>query len=238
MDLPSKTYLQECRKSSPRTVGRNCEVWFNAVYDQHMSPNQEHSFSPPEPMVGPIEAGKIYTYTYDPKYANDLPIYDTQPMFLSLGHLDNGNILGINVSYIPPRVRLRILDKFVRVFHFRFIKPNTYFLEKGKPAAMKEIPFFYDIAKGMLAGSGFEAAIRSYRYDHIITAPKVITYADYWRLLAFTSAGIMKLNIRAAYFIYKQKTNSLYKLGHKDPKIQIDKGVRPIQKQIKNRSNK
>jgi len=233
MDLPSKTYLQECRKSSPRTVGRNCEMWFNAVYDQHRSPNQEHSLAPPEPVMGPIEAGKVYTYVYDPKYANELMYYDTFPMFMSLGHLDNGNIFGFNLSFIPPRVRLRILDKFVRVFHFRFIKPNNFFLEKGKPAAMKEIPFTYDIAKGMLAGSHFEHALRSYRYDHIVTSPKVITYNDYWRLLAFTSAGIMKLNIRAIYALYKQVP-----IGHKDPKLTMDKNVRPIQKQIKDKQTK
>lgn len=223
MDLPSKTYLNECRKASPRTVTRNCEMWFEAIYD-----NQ--SVAPPEPLAGPIEAGKVYTYLYDPKHANDLPYYDTFPMFMSLGHLENGNIIGINLSYVPPRVRLRVLDKFIRVFNFRFIKGNQNWLERGKPGAMKEIPFFYDVAKVMLAGSGFENALRSYRYDHIHSSPQIITYDDYWRLLAITSKHIEKLNIRAIYALYKRQP-----IGTKDKKVNIDPRVRPTQRHIKNR---
>lgn len=223
MDLPSKTYLAEVRKSSPRSVGRDCEEWFNTIYDEQIA-------NPAESMTGPIEPGKIYTYVYDPKHANDLPFFDTFPIFLSLSHLPNGNIFGINLSFIPPRVRLHILDKFVRVFHYRFIKPNINQLERGKPQNMREIPFFYDVAKQMLAGSGFEFAIRSYLYSHIYTPPRIITYADYWRVLAFTSSGIQRLNIRAIYSLYKQTP-----IGHRDPKINLDKRVRPTQRHIRNR---
>ncbi len=229
MDLPSKTYLEQTRKSSPRSVTRDCEQWFNNTYDKQI-------LEIPEPNLGPVEAGKIYTFLYDPKHSKELAYYDTIPMFMCLGNLGNGNILGINVSFIPPRIRLKILDKFVRVFHSRFIKPNIALLEKDKPRFMKEIPFFYDVAKSMLAGSGFEHAIRSYRYDHIFSSIKIITYEDYWRLLAFTSDGIMKLNIRAIYFLYHKQPNPTHRIGQKHPKINIDPRVRPTQRHIRDRN--
>lgn len=218
--------MEQMRKSSPSTVTRNSQMWFTAIYEQH-------TMAPPEPFLGPIEAGKLYTYIYDPKHAKDLPFYDTFPMFLSMGHLQNGNIFGINLSYIPPRIRMRILDKFVRVFHTRFIKNNVIALERGKPEMMKEIPFFYDVAKQMLAGSGFEFAIRSYLHSHVRSAPRVVTYEDYWRLLAFASDDIQKLNIRAIYALYKGQP-----IGTRDRKINMDPRVRQHQRAIRDMENR
>lgn len=226
MDLPSKTYLDQVRKTSPSTVTRNSQMWFNAIYESHTQ-------APPEPFLGPIEAGKVYTYVYDPKHADDLPFYDAFPIFLSMGHLQNGNIFGINLSYIPPRIRMRVLDKFVRVFHTRFIKANINMLERGKPESMREIPFFYDVAKHMMAGSGFQFAIRSYLHSHVRSNPRIITYEDYWRLLAFTSDDIQKLNIRAIYSMYKGQP-----IGTRDKKINMDPRVRATQRLIKDASRR
>ena len=49
-------------------------------------------------------------YTYDPKLKKTLPYYDTFPLTIVVGPAKDG-FYGINLHYLPPKVRAIFLDK-------------------------------------------------------------------------------------------------------------------------------
>lgn len=54
--------------------------------------------------------GQMFVYFYDPKHKATLPYYDKFPMVLVMHiNADQGSMLGLNVHYLPPVLRARLL---------------------------------------------------------------------------------------------------------------------------------
>ncbi|QGZ14165.1 DNA end protector protein [Rhizobium phage RL2RES] len=53
--------------------------------------------------------GTIMTYLYDAKNADTLEFWDRAPLIIFLDIQKNGNFLGLNLHYLPPNVRAKIL---------------------------------------------------------------------------------------------------------------------------------
>ena len=54
--------------------------------------------------------GDMVMYTYDPKLKQTLPYYDTFPLTIVVGPAKSG-FYGINLHYLPPKIRAIFLDK-------------------------------------------------------------------------------------------------------------------------------
>lgn len=53
--------------------------------------------------------GQMYFVHYDPKHKVTLPYYDTFPLIIPIERYKNG-ILGLNLHYLPPVLRAKLLD--------------------------------------------------------------------------------------------------------------------------------
>ena len=56
--------------------------------------------------------GRLNMFFYDPKLKAKLPYYDTFPLVLPLEPYSDG-FLGINLHYLPMKLRLQLLDRLV-----------------------------------------------------------------------------------------------------------------------------
>lgn len=56
-----------------------------------------------------VGIGKMYFATYDPKHKKTLPYYDTFPLIIPIDRYKDG-ILGLNLHYLPPILRAKLLD--------------------------------------------------------------------------------------------------------------------------------
>ena len=56
--------------------------------------------------------GRLNMFFYDPKFKKKLPYYDTFPLVLPLESYSDG-FLGINLHYLPMKLRLQLLDRLV-----------------------------------------------------------------------------------------------------------------------------
>lgn len=56
---------------------------------------------------GPV--GNMYMFFYDAKYKDTLPYYDGFPLIIMMGPA-KGGFYGLNLHYLPPVVRARLLD--------------------------------------------------------------------------------------------------------------------------------
>jgi hypothetical protein len=57
-------------------------------------------------------AGNMYMFFYDPKYKETLPYYDGFPLIIMMGPA-KGGFYGLNLHYLPPVVRARVLDSLL-----------------------------------------------------------------------------------------------------------------------------
>mgnify|MGYP003656080391 FL=1 len=56
--------------------------------------------------------GRLNMFFYDPKFKKTLPYYDSFPLVLPLEPYSDG-FLGINLHYLPMKLRLQLLDRLV-----------------------------------------------------------------------------------------------------------------------------
>jgi hypothetical protein len=56
-----------------------------------------------------IKPGFLYLFNYDPKTKEDLPYYDRFPLVFPFEKTEDG-FLGLNLHYIPPIYRARLMD--------------------------------------------------------------------------------------------------------------------------------
>lgn len=54
--------------------------------------------------------GKMLMYRYDPKHKDTLPYYDIFPLIFPISKVENNSFLGINMHYLPPVYRARLMD--------------------------------------------------------------------------------------------------------------------------------
>lgn len=62
---------------------------------------------------GRFRIGGLYHYFYDPKTKDDLPYYDVFPLVILL-RKDKDGFLGLNLHYLPPKLRAIFLDKLMK----------------------------------------------------------------------------------------------------------------------------
>jgi hypothetical protein len=56
-----------------------------------------------------VGIGKLYFVNYDPKHKSTLPYYDTFPLVIPI-HFYKDGFLGLNLHYLPPILRAKLLD--------------------------------------------------------------------------------------------------------------------------------
>lgn len=58
--------------------------------------------------------GSMYMFFYDPKLKETLPYYDSFPLVIVIGPAEKG-FLGLNLHYIPPTLRAKLLDSLMDI---------------------------------------------------------------------------------------------------------------------------
>ena len=196
MELVSKTIKKETSITPYSTLVSRYTKWFD---DRYVNKKIDDLPEKKEDIV--LIPGKIYTFSYDPITKDQMKFFSYMPINLILGYKLSkaGNMIpyGINLSFIPPSVRIKILDAIVRVWGNNIIKNNEELIDKG------------------LEGSGWEFCIRGYRYDHIRSLPQIVSYSDWHRICYFSIKFIAKMQIRAIYRLYAINANPKYRIGKK-----------------------
>ena len=209
------------RGVSESAMRSSSERWFKETYvDRTLEPLEQDKSG----II--LQVGKLYTFEYsDPKYKEELEFYSALPIMLCIGNrkLKNGKVnpIGINLTFMPPKIRLQYLDLIWQKFGTAIIRQNVKSLLQGKEGNQKLLPMFYQVNKMIAQNLGWEFAIRSYIPDRIKTKPEIITYTDWWKVCTFTNKYLEKKDIRHVYYEYKKALNPEYKIGQKEEPIKI-----------------
>jgi len=115
--------------------------------------------------------GRMFTFFYDPKTKDKLPYYDTFPCVMIVETYGSG-FLGLNVHYLPPRIRIRFLEKL-----FEYTN-NEEFDETTR------IRITWNLLSSVTKLRASKAAVKRYLYSHV-EGSALLVEPKYWDIVSF-----------------------------------------------------
>jgi len=134
--------------------------------------------------------GKMYTYQYNPKHKDTLPYYDINPLVIPIAFYPDG-YLGLNLHYLPPKLRLLFLDKLMD------------FTSGNKPNR-KKFKLTYDLLRGTSRLKAFQPTLHRYLYSQLKT-PLVTVEADEWEFVVMLPLARFKKKSNSAVYTQSRK---------------------------------
>jgi len=101
-----------------------------------------------------IKPGSMYLFNYDPKMKEELPYYDRFPLVFPF-KADAGGFLGMNLHYLPPIYRARLMDALYPLVN------NQKFDETTRIKAS------YSLLNSSSKYKYFVPCIKRYLYSHL-----------------------------------------------------------------------
>lgn len=101
-----------------------------------------------------VRIGHMYHFFYDPKTKADLPYYDRFPLIFMVGPA-KGGFYGINLHYLPPKLRAALMDNLYSVASDKRYDQNT------------KLRISYDILKGASKYRYFKPTFKHYLNNHV-----------------------------------------------------------------------
>lgn len=148
-----------------------------------------------------FQAGKIYIFRYEPKYENELPWFDENPVVLAIEQTGN-NDFGVNLNLLPIPVKEKLLDDLY-TRSAGFVKTG----EKSNALNERPLRISYQGMKKYLEKFGCEFALRQYIPTRKI-GQAVVSYSK-WPEIALCNFmelnGTTFLKLRAQYRDYLKK---------------------------------
>lgn len=120
---------------------------------------------------GQFKLGNMYLFAYDPKHKDTLPYYDRFPLIFPINKA-KGGFLGINMHYLPPILRAKLMDQLYTVL------TNKNFDETTRLRAS------YNILNGASKFKEFSPTIKHYLNAHVRTKPAYILPSE-WDIALF-----------------------------------------------------
>ena len=122
--------------------------------------------------------GRMYCYSYNPKYKNELPYYDEFPLIFCIGTY-GGGFLGINLHYVSPTYRMVIMDSLSKITN------NKSYNETTKLAVT------YQTLKGLSKFGVIKPTVKRYLYSQV-RSRFVHINADEWDIAIFLPVANFK----------------------------------------------
>ena len=113
------------------------------------------------------QIGGMYMFVYDPKYKAVLPFYDMYPLVFPIEFYGNG-FLGINLHYLPPLARARLLSNLKKLANNNKYNENT------------KLVISYELLKAHAINfKGFENCVKRYLFAHVRSSFHQVASSDW-----------------------------------------------------------
>jgi hypothetical protein len=137
--------------------------------------------------VSDIIPGTIMTYMYDAKNAETLEYWDRAPLIIFLDVQKNGNWLGLNLHYIEPRVRAKILGLLMKTVTAKKLRHDV------------RMRITYQMCQQIAAYKPLGFCLKSYIPQRITTKIVRIQPLDWQHAIFFPSDRFQKASNRKVW---------------------------------------
>ena len=143
--------------------------------------------------VGRPTTGSMYLFNYDPKHKKTLPYYDRFPLIFMIEDYNDG-FLGINLHYLPPQLRARLMDAlYGNVTNQRYDETT-------------KIRVSYDILKSAAKYKGFKPCVKRYLTRHVKSRPILIDPVE-WDIALFLP--VQRFSKKSADFVWSESRKAI-----------------------------
>ena len=144
--------------------------------------------------------GRMYTFFYNAKTKKKLPYWDRFPLVIILDLREDG-FTGLNLHYIPPRYRVRLLYE---LYKYVILDDDEYAEEEMR----MRIKMTYQLITGISKLKMYKPCFKRYLTTHIEGRALEIT-PNYWDTMAMLPlAQWQKENARTVYSESIRKINN------------------------------
>jgi hypothetical protein len=118
------------------------------------------------PQMSPASRGQMFMFFYDPKTKSSLPYYDRFPLIFPINFYKDG-FLGINLHYIPPYTRAKLMDSL-----YSTINNNKY-------DNTTKLRINYELLNGVGRFNEFKPCIKRYLFSHVVSNFQYVSPDDW-----------------------------------------------------------
>ena len=160
---------------------RAARNWFRDLAEQTTSsnPNQIVNTAPKVQLTRQPQVGFMYHFFYDPKMKKELPYYDRFPLIFPFKRAfernratEEGAFFGLNLHYLPPQLRARLMDALYTISSDKTFDENT------------RIRLGYNILNRASKFRFFKPCVKKYLVGHVRSRFVKIN-ADQWDAALF-----------------------------------------------------
>jgi hypothetical protein len=168
--------LKDAIKTNSVTAkARAAGDWFRSIVNrtkgQFSDETPKTILSRSENLVSKSVLGKMYFYSYDPKWKDKLPWYDTFPLVFPIERYPDG-FLGLNFHYLPPKHRAILMDQL------------KMFANNKKYDETTKLKLTYDMLKGFTKIKRAKPTVHRYLTSKV-KSKFVLVNADEWEVALF-----------------------------------------------------
>lgn len=153
----AKTLLQRLedalRKEGLKPGTRKAQEWLRKKV-KDLKPTRQSLLKDIQHLRDITIIGRMYFFFYDPKLKDTLPYYDRFPLVIPIERYSDG-FLGLNLHYLSPTRRVRILNKLSAYLTNDQYDEKTRFL------------LSYGLLKGATNIPEFQPCLKRYLYTHV-----------------------------------------------------------------------
>ena len=166
------TYRSEAIGAGVKLRTDDSIKWFRQQLSQLQSVNRRGILKDPNMVKkNRPRVGSMYMYFYDPKTRETLPYYDAFPLVIMVEPAPGG-FYGINLHYLPPVLRAKMLDGLLQITNNKKYDEST------------RMRLSYDLLKGSSKLRYFAPCFKRYLYSQIEASPVMVDAAD-WEIAVF-----------------------------------------------------
>ena len=136
---------------------RDSRTWFRQAAQDVRSVNRNRLMNDKQNVTSSLDEkniGQMFMFFYDPKHKETLPYYDTFPLIFLIGFKENG-FMGINLHYLPPVLRARLMDALYQTINNQRYNDTT------------KLRISYEILSGASRFRYFKPCVKHYLWDHV-----------------------------------------------------------------------
>jgi len=149
--------------------------WFRSIVNRtkgkFSSETPQKILSRQESIVSSSVLGKMYFYSYNPKWKDKLPWYDTFPLVFPIERYPDG-FLGLNFHYLAPKHRAILMDQL------------KAFANNNKYDETTKLKLSYNMLKGFTKYKRARPTVHRY-LNSKVNSKFVLINADEWEVALF-----------------------------------------------------
>ena len=149
--------------------------WFRSIVNRtkgkFSSETPQKILSRSESLVSQSVLGKMYFYSYNPKWKDKLPWYDTFPLVFPIEKYPDG-FLGLNFHYLAPKHRAILMDQL------------KAFANNNKYDETTKLKLTYNMLKGFTKYKRARPTVHRY-LNSKVNSKFVLVNADEWEVALF-----------------------------------------------------